>query len=1366
MERRDELIEKAKTELVSGLLNRMPIFIPLNMMEVAEFNARKKKTMYGYNTYILPHPKVVEAKEKSLNPPHAKVAKRAEIKERNFVLVYRLSLGIINIIKFNNGVLSYKVMNAYALTPKEERYLSEHLQMGLFASDLTLILYYLCNLGNDAAAAKRTLEGEIGRTLETLVETLQYGPGERGLQFLGDASNLGWIEKHSTPLVAQLSSVRFFNNQNSLYILTPVDYTAFDPECSSYYLLSSGAEKYFDSAKLLYKVAQWSPAALIQCYRLGNLVMNTKYTESVIKFIKTCDIEVLRNYPLNDLFLVGGVIPTKEVVSSLDDCFKELWVPDPTSELYQDVFYRMAVCFAFITASSSVDHCMINIDKRKAESNTFEYLLAVLRRKRNELSMDRISVEEYDRTVDFAFACAEMVMVHPFTRIHYNSIEAFDDFKYFIKINTMDPLSSKNLHIYSGRNNLVCRKFVPSTFSKEISKDRLELSAVNQPNSIVVTKAIRDRISGMYVPGNEVGHSVYIYYDDEGVVQRISQNFSVSTTSDIFDILDTEPLDAILKSELSTDGITEIKRIVTNGAEKDLIIEHVPARNSEMYISNINDRALLIMCKERRKPDPSTVLRASKIGGVSTVKDLNVAQKIPLIKHSSPETFNPITDTEQFKQLNERLKEYKRHLISSHSPSAVTDMSRIFNAIKGEYGVPRQELAEILHKSGSLSAGNIEATKVLLGTLDFRRLFAKPDYDKFAADFKRGFIDPKNRDTEELITIVGIKKLFGYDFDRALILLKTRGVPKQSKKGAPSTTPYSVGAILDVVRSFEKGAEAQDQHPIAPRGRHKLIMEEIYPDHLSREVMDRLFNEGYLSETRIDSTIDMCQRCASGKTFAEFLTTTDLKQLLIIRSMNMRYLETRDQSTELYAEMMSKFHRALRIPSMNKKFGESAIINALNASKTTEALVNISWAKFEAKCIEDKKQKDKKKKLRRIKTSSPPEDEPTAPASGLDKPDVPAFVLDKPTAPTSVLDKPVTPTSVLHKPVATTSGIVEPPATITVSLGSSEHVALIPGESVGSDVDGMSGEGLGVSLGMDSLDPYLGGDMDPVGPELRHDDGHLLDSVEKKIEELTAIQKVVQMELTNIIKFGIEFEKAIARFVGINTEVGPIEEMYGDSAQKRAIIKEKITLIFDKEILTVEDILKAYKIQIAPPGIMRYAGDFSTNTTVVPSVKMIEKYNPSFFMSEGVPTLIGPGYTPRFAMLKLKNQEYIVLAYAEYAMKTRIRTYKATIVYEDVVDQSIRGVSARLEGQHRNATTVIEYGESYESRFKKIMAVMYLLEKEVLEKATYSQTYSHGKMSSEDRATILRTLLSSMIADISTDIANSYGRGEFSQMED
>jgi hypothetical protein len=163
---------------------------------------------------------------------------------------------------------------------------------------------------------------------------------------------------------------------------------------------------------------------------------------------------------------------------------------------------------------------------------------------------------------------------------------------------------------------------------------------------------------------------------------------------------------------------------------------------------------------------------------------------------------------------------------------------------------------------------------------------------------------------------------------------------------------------------------------------------------------------------------------------------------------------------------------------------------------------------------------------------------------------------------------------------------------------------------------------------------------------------------------------------------------------------------------------------------------------------------------------MIEKYNPSFFMSEGVPTLIGPGYTPRFAMLKLKNQEYIVLAYAEYAMKTRIRTYKATIVYEDVVDQSIRGVSARLEGQHRNATTVIEYGESYESRFKKIMAVMYLLEKEVLEKATYSQTYSHGKMSSEDRATILRTLLSSMIADISTDIANSYGRGEFSQMED
>jgi hypothetical protein len=290
--------------------------------------------------------------------------------------------------------------------------------------------------------------------------------------------------------------------------------------------------------------------------------------------------------------------------------------------------------------------------------------------------------------------------------------------------------------------------------------------------------------------------------------------------------------------------------------------------------------------------------------------------------------------------------------------------------------------------------------------------------------------------------------------------------------------------------------------------------------------------------------------------------------------------------------------------------------------------------------------------------------------------------------------------------------------------------------------------------------------MDPVGPELRHDDGHLLDSVEKKIEELTAIQKVVQMELTNIIKFGIEFEKAIARFVGINTEVGPIEEMYGDSAQKRAIIKEKITLIFDKEILTVEDILKAYKIQIAPPGIMRYAGDFSTSTTVVPSVKMIEKYNPSFFMSEGVPTLIGPGYTPRFAMLKLKNQEYIVLAYAEYAMKTRIRTYKATIVYEDVVDQSIRGVSARLEGQHRNATTVIEYGESYESRFKKIMAVMYLLEKEVLEKATYSQTYSHGKMSSEDRATILRTLLSSMIADISTDIANSYGRGEFSQMED
>jgi hypothetical protein len=1340
MKKRDELIEGAGAVSVPELLNHMPIFIPLNLMANAEFDTKRKKTLYRYNTYILPHAEKVEE-------PGAG--------GRNFVLVYRLSLGIINIIKFNNGVLSYKVLNAYALTPEENRYLSKHLQMGLFASDLTLILYYLCGLkSEEAAAAKRSIEGDIGRTLETLVETLQYGPGERGLQFLRNASNLGWNGGHSTTMVAQLSSVRFFGCQDSLYILTPVDYTALDPECSSFHLLNSGAKKYSNPTGLLERIAEQSPAALIQCYRLGSLVMNHKYTECVIKFIKTCDIEVLKNYPLNELFLVGGVIPTNKVVSSLDDCFKELRKSDPTDELYRDTSYRMSVLFAFITASSSVDHCMINIDKRKADSNTFEYLLAVLRRKKNELSMDRISVEEYDRTVDFAFACAEMVMVHPFTRIHYNSIETFDDFKYFIKINTMDPLSSKNLRIYSGRNNLACREFVPSTFSKEISKDRLELSAVNQPNSIVVTKAIRDRTSGMYVPGNEVSLSVYIYYDDEGVVQRISQNFSVSTTSDIFDILDTEPLDAVLKSKLSTDGITEIKRIVTNGAENDLIIEHVPARNSEMYISNINDRALLIMCKERRKPDTSAVLRASEIGGVSTVKDLNVAQKIPLIKHSSPETFDPITDTEQFKQLNERLKEYKRHLISARSPSAVSDMSRIFNAIKGEYGVPRQELAEILHKSGSLSANNIKTTKDLLGTLDFRRLFAKPDYDKFAADFKRGIIDPKNRDTEELTTIVGIKKLFGYDFDRALILLKTRGVPKQSKKGALSTGPYSVGAILDVVRSFEKSTEAQEQHPIAPRGRHKLIMEEIYPDHLSREVMDRLFNEGYLSETRIDSTIDMCQRCASGKTFAEFLTTTDLKQLLIVRSMNMRYLETRDQSTELYAEMMSRFHHALRIPSMNKKFGESAIINALNASKTTEASVNTSWAKFEAKCIEDRKQKDKRKKSRRIKASSPPEDEPEAPTSDLDETIVQNPKLAKTVVPSPEPAESVVPNPELAKSVASSPDASDSDETVSSSTDMSETS------------DEMSDEGFDASLGMDSLDLYLREDMDPAGPELRYDDGHLLDSVEKKIEELTSIQKVVQMELTNIIKFGIEFEKAIAKFVGISTEVGPIQKMYGDSAQKRAIIKEKITLIYDKEILTVEDILRAYKIQIAPPGIMKYAGDFSTSTTVVPSVATIEKYNPNFFMSEGVPTLIGPGYTPRFAMLKLRNQEYIVLAYAEYAMKTHIRAYRLATKYKDVIDQTTRGVSALMEGQRKEATSVIEYGEPYESRFKKIMAVMYLLEKEVLEKATYSQTYSHGKMSSEDRATALRTLLSSMIADISTDIAESYGRGDFSRLED
>jgi hypothetical protein len=888
---------------IEDLLRKTPIIIPSEMHDPTT-RRQDKKVKYGYDTTFFT--------DKTSTDEGT----------GNFTLIYLLTIG--NIVTMthekSSGTTKYKTCNLYTLSKDEKDNLVNLYMRGLRECDMMLTLHYLSTFPNpeQRKANVIAIENALKRSFETLFQTLKID-GVSLIQFSEEAVNLQWstIRGIGTLIAKRTEHIDLFG-YGDLYVQTPVDYDALDIESNSFCLFNNKTDKYVNRESLLVSITKDTITPIIQQYRLGYLVMDEEYTESILEFIYTSPKKKFDEVSWKDLIVIGGVLQRDSCKAHLRNIFKVIDLLDPRDPNYKDRIERYTQVIMFLSSSSTVKHCMIDINIRKAEHQVFgpiaDHLDACLE-KAEEAEEAGKSQDDIDAAFDiynnfrsFAFQLADRIMKTQELRLHEDTVSKFDNFRYHISIE--GPLKDNTfLRIYSQRHMLATRKFVMSKSGYK----KLELSEINGPDRIVVIPADQATI--------QYAFSIYICYVDGRVVRpakkvvQTQDNFS-SRIQRILSVLDKASIDSVVEDR-STGGIpSEFQRVVSRQDLDKLVLDYTPPRNADMYISNLDRHVLVVFQGLLSEKDTPC---SEDNGPVLSYRSFDKKRKIYLYRHSSVEKMSD-ANTQRLKNL---IISYKHKIDNPISPTYgslnVSGSNWAINEVRSEYG-GRADILKYLvkHKDGVDIAGDI-LLKNFVRIIDF--LKPRNCVEKFES-FLSNPSRYKGKDKDVLETI---KELFGDDIRSVLNIFK--------KKNTNEFMPIErVNSILALYKT--RVANSGQSNPDAYKEFVATIPDKV---PILMRYLDTLHTDGRLEQDTIDDTIANLNK---EKEPISFIDQNDMKSLITARMFFIDQELSPDQRSSSESDFVKRLAQAVEIPYMKDSTGIAMIKKLLNRAKVIASSLN------------------------------------------------------------------------------------------------------------------------------------------------------------------------------------------------------------------------------------------------------------------------------------------------------------------------------------------------------------------------------------------------------------------------------------------
>jgi hypothetical protein len=421
---------------------------------------------------------------------------------------------------------------------------------------------------------------------------------------------------------------------------------------------------------------------------------------------------------------------------------------------------------------------------------------------------------------------------------------------------------------------------------------------------------------------------------------------------------------------------------------------------------------------------------------------------------------------------------------------------------------------------------------------------------------------------------------------------------------------------------------------------------------------------------------------------------------------------------ELRIKVVERIKRALKFPLENRAVGSVAIDNAIAASSAEAANLNSNWKRFQDYMRQRRDEISRRnREIRRLRMRRFPQGE---------------------SARISVLGSPI--------------------------LGRNESIMdRFPDERIVLPDTQSPLAGAGHAHSNDGNLPVLASDL-----SVQDANETLGEEGLQRIRNDTRRQIEVQMGLSNLIKFCISAEQAIKGFLRVDSIASlngvefksPTTEKHG---QKEETISEKADRNRSRRTVSALSLLEVYRVRQRPPTVIPYKQDFSKGAAIVPHASVIARHNPTYFIPDGITSIVGADSKPLFGDLDLSDMEIIVLAYAEQGSNMSIRTEGdlETDPANGIQTANTNEINQRLFGQ-REVTTLVQRrrGISFEDEFKKVVAVLYHLKKEIRR-----GSYGQGAMSPSERRISITSLLRSMIADLSIEVDVAFKAGQLRNQE-
>lgn len=1288
-----ERIPEGKT--LEELLLVSPIIIPRGGMKAPKME--KGKIKYGYDTHIL-----------SGKPDETAGSKHSS----EFQLTYLLDMGVIVTIL---GPTEYIIQNINNLSSEEYQDLMNSYAKGLNECDLMLLLYRLGNITSHQLFrdARREIESKFGRSIEVMLQTLRFPEeGNSLVHFSSSVNNLpyssryGLVSKH-----VESSWIGVMSGTVNMFFLTQLNYDQTDLEANPFYLLREKAKSYKDSKSLLLSIVRHFPMAAIQCYRMGNLVMTKEYTEAILYYIQEATVDDLDDMINAGLVLMGGIVQSDEKLKQLIKDAVDRVLKASDLEL---AMKRFEVFFAYLSSTTSIPNCIIDIDIRKAGYNTLAALYHLINIVRGQDRLNAGTDEEihrsYETHVALIFRSVRYLMNVPTTRLHEHILSTFNKLRFFVTVDTERPLESEYLDIFQDRYLLHERRFVTTQYFKDtVYDDELRLSLKNAQDSVVVIPKPTSDDPSERIDENK--SSIYLIYDINGVVVSNPFNTTNEIREEILSIMDSMELEDILAipSSPADEGFVEpdsddkatikkyqdikrIKSVVTPAKLTSLKFNFYHTPDSQIYINNMTGQVLSVFDNFKRSApavkEPQTSERT-----IWTEEDLYRSQTINLRQYlSNSETIEKSSKTDLKAYIN-ILRKYKEELDRYKSKEArekaeaekdskegkdnkdVRESKEVLKELRKTLPVKKITLLEKLLNGKALK--NIDSTLSILERLDLTKLIAElVSYRNNnsskkvtkAPTGKKGSQSPTSQQSPKSSQSPNspnspqfVDNGLSEEEDLMNIAKELFGEDSLDKKNIGQTIDtlkeQKIPDMISIIKAYgeELRRVREKNRPLSDKEKYdKFKVESKFPE----VTLDKLYNEGYFDPRLIEDNIAKLTRFSERETITQidFLTREDMKTLVRILLNKEADKSEMNHIDNLLKNNMREEER--KVLQKRRDEIEARVSHVLSIPSRHpvfgSAKIELMIAAV-SQAINSSNISWKKRQTERTK-------------------------------------------QILDREQKLERKRMEEQRKKEKELKEKQRLAALRQQN--KTIASSSDESSRSSTSSDESSETSSSESDDEEREKEIEKDNEIDRqfVRKEIETILPFQK----KISDLISFGVKFEGVLTSFLG-DAAMGKktmITSVYGDNERNKKEIDEKLKIYNTESRFSIAQIINIYRLQAGnadktPPPVITYEEDYTHDSRIIPKAELIQLINPGYFLVTKPCSMLDNNDLPRFINLNLSRDEVFVLAYMERTRELRDEFERLVTVLYHLQESMQR--DQRRDINERDLRTTQQKRDDYDS---------------------------------------------------------------------